>query len=431
MLASFAFELPSSTAWIYAAFVVAIALFFQFTRPFSLRNWDLVGLFLHAPGFLLLDDYSRTGNAAQRYAGYGWLLLATGVWSIRCLLDARLVRRGRHSPNLTRPGLYWLGVCLLVGLAAAAALANESERTVGKPPVVIAGVEQTAAVVVQQVQAEQMESVSPLSVRLWVSRAVGILCQIAVVAMLVLIGRVHFNDPTTAISAALVYMLLPATAFLFTQSHHVWPSALLLGAILLFRHPHWAGVLLGLAAGTSFFPLLLFPSWIQFYHGRGARRFAFWFAVSAVGSLLLTILSLWLAGDYTTGLWQSQYLRDWQPWLVPMAESIWTGGRWIYRLPLFIVHIGFVLFTIIWPSSKNLGQLIAVNAMILLGLQYWYADRGGAYVLWYAPLLILMVLRPTTVELVPPELRDLQPFRWLRRKATSEGQQPSPPVLAV
>jgi len=90
-----------------------------------------------------------------------------------------------------------------------------------------------------------------------------------------------------------------------------------------------------------------------------------------------------------------------------------------------------VLFTIIWPSSKNLGQLIAVNAMILLGLQYWYADRGGAYVLWYAPLLILMVLRPTTVELVPPELRDLQPFRWLRRKATSEGQQPSPPVLAV
>ena len=37
------FDLPGSTAWLYATGAVTIALFFQFTRPLVLRNWDVLG----------------------------------------------------------------------------------------------------------------------------------------------------------------------------------------------------------------------------------------------------------------------------------------------------------------------------------------------------------------------------------------------------
>jgi hypothetical protein len=166
---------------------------------------------------------------------------------------------------------------------------------------------------------------------------------------------------------------------------------------------------------------------VQFYHGRGSGRVSLWFAVTAAGSLLLTVLALWLAGDYTTGIWQTLNLADWQPWKVPTADGVWVGGRWEYRLPLFIAYSGFVLATFVWPAARNLGQLLALCAAVLLGIQFWFADRGGLYVLWYAPLLILMVLRPTATDLVPPPVNGVHLFRWLRRKPPANGV-PSPGI---
>jgi hypothetical protein len=84
---------------------------------------------------------------------------------------------------------------------------------------------------------------------------------------------------------------------------------------------------------------------------------------------------------------------------------------------------------LIWPRVKNLGQLIAMNAAIMLGIQFWFADRGGVYVLWFAPLLVLMALRPTTTELVPPVPKS-NVFEFMRRKPPPNGSATSP-SLAV
>jgi hypothetical protein len=43
---------------------------------------------------------------------------------------------------------------------------------------------------------------------------------------------------------------------------------------------------------------------------------------------------------------------------------------------------------------KNLAHLIALSAAVMIGVQFWYADKGGQYVLWYMPLLLLMAFRP-------------------------------------
>jgi hypothetical protein len=41
-------------------------------------------------------------------------------------------------------------------------------------------------------------------------------------------------------------------------------------------------------------------------------------------------------------------------------------------------------------------------AAVLLGIQFWYADRGGVYVLWYLPILLLVVFRPNLSDRRPP-----------------------------
>jgi hypothetical protein len=87
---------------------------------------------------------------------------------------------------------------------------------------------------------------------------------------------------------------------------------------------------------------------------------------------------------------------------VPKAESLWHGAHWAYRLPIFVLYVGFLVGVTLWPSPKNLSHLVALSAAVLLGIQFWYADRGGVYVLWYMPLLLLMVCRPTLTGHEPP-----------------------------
>ena len=48
------FNLPNSTTWFYFSLLLAMALFFRFTRLLSVRNLDVVGLFLLTPGLLIL-----------------------------------------------------------------------------------------------------------------------------------------------------------------------------------------------------------------------------------------------------------------------------------------------------------------------------------------------------------------------------------------
>src|SRR4029077_12662592 len=48
------FNLPNGTTWFYFSFLLAVALFFKFSRVLSVRNWDVVTVFLLVPGFLLL-----------------------------------------------------------------------------------------------------------------------------------------------------------------------------------------------------------------------------------------------------------------------------------------------------------------------------------------------------------------------------------------
>jgi hypothetical protein len=414
------FRLPNAATWFYFSLVLTVALFFQFTRLLSIRNLDLLMLFLLVPGFLLLQESAALGRAAdaqgnadllaragrERGLGYGWLLIGSLYWFVRTVIDLGLVRRPALSANLNIQGLSCLAVALFVCLTAVAMRPSpdHQEQVVGKRPVPIEQVQDTAAKALEQAQTTNGSHASPADVRFWAERGLAMLCHTAVLVGLVMIGWRHFGDLTAGVGTAALYTLVPYTAYNIGQVHHVLPTAFLVWALFCYRRPTVAGWLLGLAAGTAIFPAVLFPLWFGFYSRRGASRFGFAFLAAATISVGITALVLSRFGPAGVNLVNVLGLSDWNPLTAPQTESFWTGPRWAYRLPVFVLFVGYLVVVTVWPNPKNLSHLLAQSASVLVAVQLWHADRGGLYVLWYLPLLLLMVFRPNLTAAEPPPI---------------------------
>jgi hypothetical protein len=395
---------------------------------------DVLSLYLLVPGFLLLHPSQH-----HPWYGYLWLFCATAYFLVRCLFDLALVTRPALGANLTPSGLTFLGGALLMSLVAVALRPPEQPDESGHP----------GTTPVDQADKETIKIVGNLTgglgdPQVWARRALAILCHVGILAALIFIGYLHFSDTHAGIAAATfylllpyTYMLLPYTALQLGQWYHVWPMTMILWAVACYRMPTLSGVFLGLAVGTVYFPVVVLPLWISFYWGRGAGRFA-------AASLLTAALCLTLIGG--TLLYAPQrlppdlvdQLSEWRPWVqldTGVTHGFWTRdlpGGWAYRIPVFVLYVAFVITTIFWPSPKNLAQLTALTAALLIGLQLWYADQGGIYVFWYLPLLLVLMFRPNLSDRRPlpivPELDWLTRFRktlwrW-SQKFTGAGRTP-------
>src|SRR5262249_3663969 len=120
----FKYQQVAPTTWAYLSSLLTIALYFKFSRFWSVRNLDLVTLMLLAPGLLLvqfgmdqrlnLDPDEQTRMV--EHIGYIWLFAVNGCLLLRLLLDAAMVRRPLLEPNLSVGGLTFLGISLFVFL---------------------------------------------------------------------------------------------------------------------------------------------------------------------------------------------------------------------------------------------------------------------------------------------------------------------------
>lgn len=406
------FNLPNAATWFYFSLLLTVALFFRFDRLLCVRNWDIIALFALVPGFLMLQeagemrlhpttpDPREAKRLADQHELTAFVVLISGslYFFVRCIIDLALVRRPQLSPNLNFAGMAWLATALIVCLAAVAFRQPAvQEEKLGKEPVVVKSIQsETTNIVTAQAPLPTRQD---KEVRYVVERILSISAHVVVVVLLFLIGTVHFQDRTLGMAAACFYLLIPYTAFHVTQIHHVWPTIFVLAAVLAYRLPTLAGILLGIAAGTTTVPILLLPVWAGFYRdGRGLGRFLL--AVLSTGSLVVvSLLAIdWYNGVVANRLHQLVRISDWHPWHPPGQEGIWGGIHWAYRVPVFTAFVAFALLTYLWPSPKNLGHLIALSAAILIGVQFWYGDRGGVYVLWYLPLLLLLTFRPNLVD---------------------------------
>ncbi|MEK6249970.1 MAG: hypothetical protein N2C12_17430, partial [Planctomycetales bacterium] len=115
--------------WVYLSSLLTIGLYFKFSRFWSVRNLDLVGLIMFAPG-LVLVSYGNTGRSPDpsvEHIGYIWLFVVGGIFLVRMLMDSTMVRRPLLEPNLSVGGMTFLGVSLLVFLMTNVANSDPAE----------------------------------------------------------------------------------------------------------------------------------------------------------------------------------------------------------------------------------------------------------------------------------------------------------------
>jgi hypothetical protein len=408
---------------------LTIALFFKFSRVFSLRNLDLLGLVMLAPGLVMVEYGLAHQKTSIEQIGYIWLFTTGGLFMIRLLLDATMVRRPLLEPNLSAGGMTFLGISLFVFLMAnvvnsqmepddlAGVKGAEQVQALQAPPpgenqdlathgpgyplLHLLPTLSTQALMIEDTarQTPQERSLRRDRVRIATARTMAILAHLAIVIGIVLIGYRHFDNIRTGIAAATLYLLLPYTAQLTGRVDHVLPAALLVWAVEAYRRPLVSGMLMGLAIGVIYYPVFLLPLWLGFYWQRGLLRFS----LGVVTTLALLVGSLAFTSDSMAAfLSQTQQMFGWTSLAPNDLQGFWGFGFLdpAYRYPVLVLLIAFCVSLAVWPAQKNLGTLMSCSAAVMLATQFWHPHNGGLYMAWYVPLILLTIFRPNLEDRV-------------------------------
>src|SRR6516165_7021761 len=84
----FDFKLPTAATWFYFSLLLATALFFKFSRLLSVRNWDVITIFLLVPGLLLLQQARPNPNAPARHPAVAVSALVAGAGGLSTTMPA-------------------------------------------------------------------------------------------------------------------------------------------------------------------------------------------------------------------------------------------------------------------------------------------------------------------------------------------------------
>ncbi|MDC0936645.1 hypothetical protein OAS39_10190, partial [Pirellulales bacterium] len=386
--------------------------------------------------------------------GFMWLFAAGGVLMVRMLVDPAFTRRPLLEPNLNTAGLLFLAGALAFFLTANVVFGRPSaadtspglKETKVMPEAVEPGkTDETVDVpasadtfatagpgfswlyrlpriATQQLvgrgeigsahaapheAAQQQEMVLQAT-----AKAVAILSHLAVVSGLLIVGSRHFGNASSGAATATMYLMMPCTALFAGGVAHLLPSALLVWAIVLYRRPTLAGMMIGLAAGTIYYPAFLIPLWCSYYWERGVKRFA--------TGLVIMIVTLAVTQVATAGSWEDTiaHLRQMFGIRLPTTEGqgIWKYWVHYYRLPVLGTFVALSVSFVAWPVRKHLGTLICCSAALMIGTQFWHAYGGGLYVAWYLPLVLLAIYRPNLEDRIA--LNVVEEGWWQRRQRT-------------
>tara|TARA_Y100001934_G_scaffold35060_1_gene39921 strand:+ start:4571 stop:5878 length:1308 start_codon:yes stop_codon:yes gene_type:complete len=409
----FSYEHVGSTTWLYLTTLLSIAVFFKFGRLFSMRNLDIILLTLFSPCFMLVSYGEMNGFPETERLGYVTLWVMGGIFILRMFYDCTMIRRPLLEPNLSAGGLSFLVFSLFVLLVSNVSVGyiqNETEvprdaKSLSMPgyriledlpPVPVAFWESPFELHQQAGE----PGVYPFEMSQALSLGLVIAAQFFVVMGLILVGFIHFENVRMGLGAAVFYLLIPYTGEMGGHIDHVLPGALLVWAILFYRKPFIAGVLLSLSF-CIYYPLFLIPLWVSFYWQRGVVKFG---TGVALGWALL-VLGLVLTQREDVGDLINQ-LKRMHGFLMPQMDPRAFQGLWefgwtpVYRIPLITAFIMMSITYAMWPAQKNLGSLISCTAALLLATRFWNGEGGGLYLGWSLPLIVLIMFRPNLEDRV-------------------------------
>lgn len=448
----------SSTTWFYLSLPLIITVYFRFLRIWSLRNLDLTLLLLLSPSVLLMRyklDYGPitlsvvTGilmvrlfvDSVLKRRPYlqpnlntaGLIFLGATAFAFLMTIAAieapseetiATVRRGKQlldredvtaQADTSESEAKKQADSPTNKVSSPVAVSEEKPPTADKilqseetPPdeplktgpasSIMAAAGLAGSQVVTNTQQNDPET-QRKKAELIAARVMAIFLHCAIIVGLFIIGHYHFSDWTIGLSMATLYLLIPCTAFDVSAVNHVLPPALILWAFVAFRRPAIAGVFMGLACGTLLFPIFLLPLWVAYYGKKRAIRFG---TAVAIVTVLLTASIAFISADLQSFVAQTFGAINWNLWeLFAVTSSTEVGNQInsIYRLPLFACYLVLLVFLTIWPRKKNLEHLISHSAALVVGTQFWYPQQTNVYVLWYLPLLLLVIFRPAVGQL--------------------------------
>ena len=386
--------------WLFLSLLGCVTLFFKFSRVWSVRNLDLILLFAVSPGLMMLVG----AHERQPWVAFALLFLGSGLWMVRCVVDLGLSRRPQLEPNLNVAGLSCLAIGIL-GLLLSEAVSLPVNEGAARNPAGAAQHEEPpppgsldpSATVNQVLNHAPLPSTLKHNLpQVILQRLMASVSHIAIVLGLIAVGWWHFDRPITGLAMAACYVMLPYTRIALVDSGQVFPAALIVGAVVFYDRPSVSGPLIGLAAGWMPACLGLVALWTGFYWRRGAWRFALTgLGVAGACGLLALAFPALTAWARAVGARSLTEIGMFPGIEAPLTGSFWSGIDVNFRLPVLIAYLALVIVTAIWPADKNLGELIALSAALLVASQFWYLDEGGTLVLLYLPMVILMIFRPT------------------------------------
>ena len=399
------YELNPAT-WLYLSMVLIVAVFFRFNRVWSLRNFDLLLLLSASPALYVLKHVASE-EAGGTHAHYAFLFTITGLIFLRLLFDPILRRRPHFGQNLNAQGSAFLCVAAFVLMTMEAIHTDPppvTAESVERAEDMIHGTEhpaetsgEAAAGPVVPILCLPFNTVFQVDAS--AAKAVAILSHLVVICGLLLVGRNLFGDLQLGLGMATMYLLLPCTAYDVGEVHHVLPAALIVWAIVFYRQPLVSGILLAMACGVMFFPVFLIPLWASYYGRRGGLRFGA--ALMLVGAVVFTIIAATSPGPEsafrrTIGAIQISELFSFDR--PGPTAGVWTGDMNWFRFPVIVTFAILLTALTFWPRRMQFEQLSAYSAAVIVGTQFWYPVHGGAYMLWYLPLLLIVVFRPRLVH---------------------------------
>jgi hypothetical protein len=388
--------------WLFLALLACLTLFFKFNRFWSIRNLDLLLLFSLTPGLMMLVG---RGDSPP-WMAYVGLFIGSALLLVRCLIDVGLTRRPLLEPNLNSAGLACLAAGVLGLLLAETVRLPVDEGSNRNPAdphakqgerITPGGASDPHARVAKAIRESPIPSVikRPLS-RIIVSRVLAFLAHLGLAGGLLVIGWKHFDRPIAGWAMATCYLVLPYTRIAVVDCSQLLPAALIVGAVAFYARPIVAGALIGLGAGWMPACLGLIPLWAGFFWKRGSLRFL------ATATAIVAICGLvgWLVPSLAVAcrdLGAQGLSRAGLGWGLDAPHgggSFWSQIDPSYRLPVLILYLALVVVTTFSPTEKNLGELIALSAALLVASQFWYLDQGGTLILLYLPLVLMMMFRP-------------------------------------
>lgn len=231
--------------------------------------------------------------------------------------------------------------------------------------------------------------------------------------LLAIIGLYWFGkkyaDKTTGVLLVLIFALSPYVLGVggiggLQWSSHIIGIAFVVFALVFVTQPILAGLLLGVVCGMLYYPVFLLPLWFGYYVRTSGWRQAFKFlaAIAAVGLVCLAMILTFTvpAGEYQGMSPLRAFLRDtvyqqqFSEWYGNSPFSFWGQypalAKWAKPM-VGILYLLFCLLVGLIPRQMDMKRLVALTAAVLVGIQLTLSHGTGTYIGFYiAPFIVTL-----------------------------------------